>query len=88
MELGGNISLQGFESTEPATLIVVKKIVGNYAKKISEIKDLKKLTVSRNSSSIEATAQLNDKEIKEKASSDNLFFALSEVLNNLLKKLG
>jgi len=88
MELGGNITLQGFESIEPGTLVVVKKIVGNYAKKISEAKELKKLTVSLNNNSIEATAQLSNKEITENASSNNLFFALSEVLNNIIKKLG
>jgi len=35
LKLGGNIVLVGF-SLDPAEMIVVKKIVGHYAKKISE----------------------------------------------------
>lgn len=34
--LGGNISLINFGVLEPSELIIVKKIVGNYVKKISE----------------------------------------------------
>jgi len=36
MELGGNISLTGFSEIEPGMMVVVKKIVGNYAKRFSE----------------------------------------------------
>lgn len=34
-KLGGEISLLGFDSLEPVELIVVKKIVGNYVRKLS-----------------------------------------------------
>jgi len=34
-KLGGEISLIGFDSLEPMELIVVKKIVGNYVRKLS-----------------------------------------------------
>ncbi len=36
MELGGNISLSGFKEVKPAELIVVKKIIGGYARKFSD----------------------------------------------------
>ena len=36
VELGGSISLTGFNSLEPGMMVVVKKIVGTYAKKFSE----------------------------------------------------
>ena len=36
MQLGGNIQLIGFRELDPAKLIVVKKMVGNYVKKIEE----------------------------------------------------
>ena len=36
MQLGGNIQLIGFREIDPARLIVVKKMVGNYVKKISD----------------------------------------------------
>ena len=36
VELGGNIILSGFREIDGATMIILKKIVGNYAKKFSE----------------------------------------------------
>ncbi len=46
MELGGNIELSGFKDMDGATMIVLKKIVGTYAKKFSEMcKNFQKLAV-------------------------------------------
>lgn len=36
IELGGNIQLSGFKELGYAEFVVVKKVVGNYAKKFSE----------------------------------------------------
>lgn len=36
LEFGGNIVLCGFSDIDKATMVIVKKIVGNYAKKFSE----------------------------------------------------
>ena len=36
VELGGNIELSGFGELDNVTLIVLKKIIGNYAKKMSD----------------------------------------------------
>ena len=36
VELGGNISLSGFSVLDNSHLVIIKKIVGNYAKKFSE----------------------------------------------------
>lgn len=36
IELGGNITLVGFKELGYAELVVVKKVVGNYARKISD----------------------------------------------------
>ena len=47
VELGGNISLTGFSELEPANMIVLKKIVGNYARKMSDaLKDFQKLSLT------------------------------------------
>ena len=35
LELGGNIQLTGFRELDPATLVIVKKIVGNFVKDMS-----------------------------------------------------
>jgi len=49
IELGGNISLIGFRDVEPGKLIVVKKIVGNFVKKIQDQnKDFEKIQYLRN----------------------------------------
>ena len=36
IELGGNIKLESFDEIQPAQLIVIKKVVGNFAKQYSE----------------------------------------------------
>jgi len=46
LELGGNIELSGFQSLDRDTMVVLKKIVGNYAKRFSEIcKKFEKLSL-------------------------------------------
>lgn len=47
IELGGNIDLVGFRELEPSKLVVVKKIVGNYARKMADSsQNFEKLTVT------------------------------------------
>ena len=47
IELGGNITLVGFKEIEPAELIVIKKIVGSYARKMSDtVEKFENLTVT------------------------------------------
>ena len=87
MELGGNITLEGFDSLEPAILIVVKKVVGNYAKKMSEITVFKSLKVVRNGTDIDTILILEGKEFSAKASHNNLFFALDMSLTQIIGKL-
>ena len=36
LQLGGNIELSGFKEVEPGCMVILKKIVGNYARKFSE----------------------------------------------------
>lgn len=44
-KIGGNISLVGFGKLEPAEIIVVKKLVGTYVRKLSEIANYKELKI-------------------------------------------
>ena len=37
MQLGGNIELSGFRDIDGASMVVLKKIIGNYGRRISEI---------------------------------------------------
>ena len=36
LKLGGNIELFGIENVQPAQMVVLKKIIGMYARKFSE----------------------------------------------------
>ncbi len=92
IELGGNIRLSGFSEMEPATLIVVKKIVGNYTKRISERAqgfqditiNLKKIHEKSHEISAKVTA---DKIYSSEITDYNLFFALDKALGKIMKEL-
>ena len=89
IELGGNIKLDNFESLEPALLIVVKKVVGNYTKKISEsFTDFKEVTVKLEDEDLNKISVMvkADKEYTSEAKDKNLFFALDKALNTILKQ--
>ena len=84
MELGGNICLEGFDELEPGTLIVLKKMIGNYAKNIAEKTKFEKLELTLTEESkkykIEVKLVIEGKEKKEDAEDKNLFFAVHKVL--------
>lgn len=86
IELGGSIKLINFENLEPALLIVVKKIVGNYTKKISEtLKDFKSIEISLDSEEqykIKVLVEA-DKKYESEAKDKNLFFALNAALQQI-----
>ena len=87
IELGGNIRLVNFESLEPALLIVIKKIVGNYTKKLSEtLKEFKSIELSLNEENqITVTVEADKKYVSE-AKDKNLFFALNAALQQILNQ--
>jgi len=90
VELGGNIELVGFEEIDGGSMIVVKKVVGNYAKKFSEIckqfqnlkVTLKKVHEREKSEKYELQGKLvNDGKVFNSEMTDmNLFFALDKIL--------
>jgi len=83
IELGGSIFLENFETIEQGQLIVVRKVVGNYTKKISEKhKDFKKITVTIiPETKFKVKVTLETAETKEaEAENQNLFFALDQAL--------
>ncbi len=87
LKLGGDITLSGF-SLEPVEMIVVKKIIGNYAKKISEktnyqyIKVILKRTRKANYflHEISVSAKTENGIIAAGSMNNNLYTALSEAL--------
>ncbi len=88
MQLGGNIELVNFHSLDFGKLVVVKKIVGKYAKEISEKNpSFSKLKITlKENNELEAVVSINDNDYSESSSSNNLFFALDNVLNKFNKQ--
>ena len=88
IELGGNIKLVHFDDVEPALLIVVKKVVGNYTKKISEhlssFKEIEIRLEDKDTNHIKVKV-IAEKEYKSEATDKNLFFALDKALSQILK---
>ncbi len=88
MKLGGNIVLEGCDNLEPATLIVLKKMVGNYARKISEKNAFDELKISMNNSDgryvLEAVLITAGRQDVKQAEDGNLFFGLNNVLKDFL----
>ncbi|MFH0936490.1 MAG: hypothetical protein V1815_02325, partial [Candidatus Woesearchaeota archaeon] len=68
-------------------LIVVKKVVGNYAKKMSEqVTNFKEIIVNVSEKyKIEATLTA-DSEYSSNSTNSNLFFALDQALSEVLNK--
>lgn len=85
MKLGGNIELIGFESLEPGTLIVVKKMVGNYAKKIEGLERFV-LTLNKNDEyKMECLLVINGEEHKAEVSNKNLFYGIDKAISEANK---
>jgi len=92
IELGGNIKLDNFDYVDLPTLIIVKKLVGNYAKKIHDniapFDELKLKLIENNveGKRVELGASLtsNEKVCEAFASDVNLFFAIDKALSKIM----
>jgi len=96
LQLGGNIALTGFAELEPANMIVLKKIVGTYARKMSDsLSDFQNLALTmklvharQKSEKYELHAKLvADKTYAAEITDRNLFFALDSVLKKVMKSI-
>lgn len=93
LQLGGNIELSGFSGLDGGTMIVLKKIVGNYARKMSEKASkferlgLTMKTVHDNQ--FEMHAKLLDKgsAITSSVTERNLFVAVDSALKKIMNKI-
>jgi len=91
--LGGNITLSGF-SLEPIEMIVVRKIVGNYAKKISEKIDYQELKITLKQAeknkmflhTIHVQVRAG-RGVEASSENKNLYTALSEALNKVYAQI-
>ena len=96
-QLGGNIELIGFKEIDPASMIVFKKILGNYARKFKErCAEFQKLslrvkTVHETPTSVkyelQGTVLDGGKTYSSKVTERNLFFVLDKVLKKIESEL-
>lgn len=93
IELGGNIMLVGFKEQGYAEMVVIKKLVGNYARRLSDGKLLNELRLTlkpihhtdENSSKFELKAKidLDGKVYSSEIVEYNLFIGIDSILKKL-----
>ncbi len=96
--LGGNIELAGFKDIDGGSAVVLKKIIGNYARRFSEICNkfellklqMKKVHEREKSEIYEIHGFVldNGKHYSSHISDPNLFFAVDKVLKKLEAEIG
>lgn len=89
INLGGNIVLSGFEELEYMELIVVKKIIGSFAKELREKTSYEELLVklSRTDEYKISVLLKADNEFSSTSSDNNLFYAISNSFIEINKKI-
>ena len=98
VQLGGNIELSGFKEVDGGTMIILKKIIGTYARKFSDtLKNFEKLSVTmktihetESSKKYEINAKVIDNGTPHNASitDRNLFVAVDSVMKKLQNSFG
>jgi ribosome-associated translation inhibitor RaiA len=93
MELGGNIELVGFNDLDSSELVILKKVIGNYARKFSDYlkEDYEKLTITlkqvhgKKSTKYEVQGKLmvKGKPVNVDHADINLFVTIAETLKKL-----
>ena len=93
LALGGNIELSGFRDIDGARMIVLKKIVGNFARKLSDQSEnfeklslnLKSVHAHESGSKFEMHGKVidNGKVFASQVTDQNLFIVLDSVLKKI-----
>ena len=85
--LGGNIQLTGFQEFRGDEMVIVKKIVGNYAKKFSEQCQFERLEVDVRAGAdafeVSGTVMNNGTPVSSVSTDGNFFFVLDKVLRDI-----
>lgn len=93
IELGGKITLSGFHIVELGKLVVVKKIVGNYVKKMEEkTQNFENIsihlkTVHNSEFEIQTKLVANGRSYSSDVVDFNLFFAMGKSLDKILNEI-
>ena len=97
LQLGGNIELSGFKECDYGVMLILKKIIGNYARKMNDVSEqfeklsltMKTIHSKEKSEKYEIHAMLIDKgnSITGEATERNLFVAVDSALKKIEKNL-
>lgn len=97
MQLGGNIELSGFRDIDGASMVVLKKIIGNYGRRLSELSDkveslkvtMKPIHETKKSEKYEIHVQLmvSGKPIVSEVVERNLFIAVDNALKKVVNEI-
>lgn len=90
VKLGGNIEISGAKDLDTSSMVILKKMIGSYAKKFSEtINNFEKLSlnIKHEGENYELQAELHHegKVTEAQSSGNNLFVALDDVMKQLEK---
>ncbi len=93
VELGGNIELSGFKDVDGSSMIILKKIIGNYVKQLSTKNSgfekinisMKKVHETENSAKYEIIAKviISSKPYRTEITDRNLFMTVDKVLKKI-----
>ncbi|MFA5888270.1 MAG: hypothetical protein WC852_06190 [Candidatus Nanoarchaeia archaeon] len=87
IKLGGSIMLDGFDSMEPAKLVVAKKLIGLCAKKTTEsMGNLDFFNVLLEGKNVKVSVKAGEKSSEAFAEAENFFMALSRALSEIETK--
>ena len=96
IELGGNIELSGFKDLKGGDMVIVKKIVGNHVKRITELAKkfesikitLKTVHETEKSKKYEVhVILLADGQHNAETTERNLYFSIDNVLKKIINKI-
>jgi len=98
MKLGGNIELTGFNDLDKASMVILRKIVGNYARRMSELTNkfevlslvMKPVHETEASKKYDIHAKLvdNGKPFTSEVTDRNLFYAVDDSLKKIVNSIG
>lgn len=91
IELGGNIELVGFKELDGGSMVIVKKMVGNHVRKMSDTANnfesltltLKPVHGTNNKFEVHAKVMDNGKPVISEVTDYNLFFTLDKALTKI-----
>jgi ribosome-associated translation inhibitor RaiA len=93
--LGGNIELVGFKELDGGSMVILKKMIGNQVRKMSDTAEnfekltvnLKKVGSGSNKFEVQAKMMDNGRPITSEVTDFNLFFTMDKALRQILSQM-